>query len=486
MQINETLSDGLKRGLTVTIPATELDARLAERLDQLKSRVRIKGFRPGKVPVSHLRRVYGKAAMAEIVQGLVGETTQQAISGRGERAAMQPKVAMTEDEAEATEILEGRADLTFTLEYEVLPIYDLADFKGLKIERPVVDVNEEEVASRLNQIAESARSYTPVERPAAKGDRVTFEYKASTDGSVFEESSTTIVLGSGQFIPGFEDSLIGVKSGEKKVIDITFPEDYPAEQLKGKPAAFDASVTEVAEPGEIVLDDALATRLGLESIDKLRETVRKQIESEYGRVTRQHVKRQLLDQLDAKHSFALPQNLVEQEFENIWRQVMHDVEHHGKSFEEEGTTEEAARAEYRGISERRVRLGLVLSKIGETAEVTVSDEELQGALFQQAQRYRGQERQVIDYYRKNPDALQALRAPIFEEKVVDYVLEFAEIADKKLTKEELLALDVDEPQEHHHHHDDDDHGHDDHGHDDHGHGDHGHGDDGHAHRDHDH
>jgi trigger factor len=265
------------------------------------------------------------------------------------------------------------------------------------------------------------------------------------------------------------------------VIDITFPEDYPAEQLKGKPAAFDASVTEVAEPGEIVLDDALATRLGLESIDKLRETVRKQIESEYGRVTRQHVKRQLLDQLDAKHSFALPQNLVEQEFENIWRQVMHDVEHHGKSFEEEGTTEEAARAEYRGISERRVRLGLVLSKIGETAEVTVSDEELQGALFQQAQRYRGQERQVIDYYRKNPDALQALRAPIFEEKVVDYVLEFAEIADKKLTKEELLALDVDEPQEHHHHHDDDDHGHDDHGHDD-----HGHGDDGHAHRDHDH
>ena len=289
--------------------------------------------------------------MAEIVQGLVGETTQQAITSRGERAAMQPKVAMTEDEAEATEILEGRADLTFTLEYEVLPTYELADFKGLKIERPVVDVTDEEVEERLKQIAESARTYTPVERPAAQGDRVSFEYSASTDGEVFESNSTAIVLGSGQFIPGFEDALVGVKGGEKKTIELTFPEDYPAENLKGKPATFDVSVSEVAEPGEIVLDDASCQRgSGLNSIDKLRETVRKQIESEYGQATRQHVKRQLLDQLDAKHSFPLPENLVEQEFENIWRQVMHDVEHHGKSFEAEGTTEEE-RAQ--GISRHR-------------------------------------------------------------------------------------------------------------------------------------
>ena len=467
MQISETLSEGLKRGLTVTIPAAELDAKLAERLDQLKSRVRIKGFRPGKVPVSHLRRVYGKAAMAEIVQGLVGETTQQAITDRGERAAMQPKIAMTEDEAVAVEVLEGRADLTFTLEYEVLPKYELADFKGLTIERPIVEVTDEEVEERLKQVAESARTYTAVERAAAKGDRVTFEYSASTGGEVFETNSTAIVLGSGQFIPGFEDSLIGVTGGEKKVVDITFPEDYPAENLKGKPATFDISITEVAEPGEVALDDALATRLGLEMIDKLRETIRKQIESEFGRATRQHVKRQLLDQLDEKHSFALPQNLVDTEFENIWQQVTHDVEHHGKSFEAEGTTEEAARAEYRGIAERRVRLGLVLSKIGETAEVTVTDEELQGALFEQARRYRGQEREVLEYYRKNPDALQALRAPIFEEKVVDYVLEFAQITDKTVSKEELLAEDEEESPHHHHDHGEHDHG--DHGHDDHDH-----------------
>jgi trigger factor len=467
MQVSETLSDGLKRGLTVTIPASELDARLSDRLDQLKSQVRIKGFRPGKVPVSHLRRVYGKAAMAEIVQGLVGETAQQALTDRGERAAMQPKVEMTEDEAEAVEVLEGRADLTFTLEYEVLPTYELADFRGLKIERPIVEVTDEEVEERLKQVAESARSYEAVERAAQNGDRVSFEYNAKTDGETFEESSTAIVLGSGQFVPGFEEQLVGVKSGDKKMVEITFPEDYGAEHLKGKAATFDISVTEVAEPGEIVLDDAFATRLGLESVDKLRATIRQQMESEYGRATRQQVKRQLLDQLDEKHSFALPENLVEQEFDNIWRQVMHDVEHHGKSFEAEGTTEEEARKEYRGIAERRVRLGLVLSKIGETAEVTVTDEELQGALFEQARRYRGQERQVLEYYRKNPDAVQALRAPIFEEKVVDYVLEFADITDKTVTKEELLAEEEEEHEHHHHHEHDhgDGHGHGEHDHD---------------------
>lgn len=463
MQISETLSEGLKRGLTVTIPASELDTRLSERLDQLKDRVRIKGFRPGKVPVSHLRRVYGKAAMAEIVQSLLGETTQQAISERGERAAMQPKIAMTDDEAEATKVLEGSADLTFTLEYEVLPTFELGDFKGLKIERPVATVSPEEIEQRVMQVAESARSYQLVDREAKTGDRVSFDYSAKTDGKVFESNSTAVVLGSGQFIPGFEDSLVGVRAGEQKTVDVTFPENYQASHLAGKPATFDITIKEVAEPGEIVLDDEFAKRLGLESIDKLRETIGKQIERDYSRATRQRVKRQMLDQLDALHTFPLPANLVEQEFENIWRQVQHDVEHHGKSFEAEGTTEEEARKDYRTIAERRVRLGLVLSRIGESAEVTVTDEELQGALYEQARRYRGQEKQVFDYYRKNPDALQALRAPIFEEKVVDYVLEFASVTDKPVSKEELLADDEDaDDHEHHHHHE---HDHDHHGHD---------------------
>ena len=465
MQVSETLSEGLKRGLTVTIPKDELDDRLSERLDQLKDRVRLKGFRPGKVPVNHLRKVYGKAAMAEIVEAVIGESSRQAISERGERAAMQPKVAMTDDEKAALEILEGRADLSYTLEYEVLPTYELGDFKGLKIERPVVDVTPEELDERLKQVAESARPYALVERPAQKGDRVNFEYAAKMDGKVFESNTTSIVIGSSQFIPGFEDALTGLKAGEQKAIELSFPENYPAAHLAGKPASFDVTVKEVSEPSELVLDDEFAKRVGVESLEKLRETIGKQIESEYGRATRQRVKRQMLDQLDALHSFPLPQNLVEQEFDNIWKQVTHDVEHHGKTFEAEGTTEEDARKEYRVIAERRVRLGLVLSRIGESAEVKVSDEELQAALYAQARRYPGQEKQVFDYYRNNPDALQALRAPIFEEKVVDYVLEFADITNKTVTKEELLADTEEEPddREHHHHHEHDHEG-DDHDH----------------------
>ena len=457
MQVNETLSDGLKRGLTVTVPASELGSRLSARLEELKTRVRIKGFRPGKVPVNHLRRVYGKAAMAEIVETMVGEKTAEALSERGERAAMQPKVAMTEDEGEAMEVLEGRADLTFTLEYEVLPEYDLGDFKGLKIERPTVEVADQVVEERLKQVAESARAYEPVDRAAAEGDRVSFDYVGKTDGEEFETSSTAIVLGSGQFIPGFEDQLAGVKAGEEKVLEVTFPEEYQAEHLAGKPATFDVTVKEVAAPGEITLDDEFAQRLGLESIDKLRDTIRQQVEGEYGQLSRQHVKRQMLDQLDTMHTFPLPENLVEQEFESIWRQVTHDIEHHGKSFEAEGTTEEKARADYRGIAERRVRLGLVLARIGEDAEVSVSEEELQGALYNQARRYRGQEQQVVEYYRDNPDALQALRAPIYEEKVVDYVLEFAEVADKAMSQEELVALGEDDEDAHGHAHHDHDH-----------------------------
>ena len=461
MQVNETLSEGLRRELTVTVPASELGSRLADRLDQLKSRVRIKGFRPGKVPVNHLRRIYGKAAMAEIVEGLVGETTRQAISDRGERAAMQPKIGMTEDEAEATDILEGRADLVFTLEYEILPTFDLGNFKGLKIERPVAEVTDSEVDERLRRIGESTRTYSPVDRVAQEGDRITMAYVGKIDGTPFEGGANQngqIVLGSGRFIPGFDEQLAGSKAGDERTVSVTFPDTYPTPHLAGKAATFDVSVKEIAEPAAIVLDDEFAKRLGLESIESLRNTVRSQIEGEYGQATRQRVKRQMLDQLDQMHRFPLPEKLVEQEFDNIWRQVTHDVEHHGKSFEAEGTTEEEARKEYRTIAERRVRLGLVLSKIGESAEVTVNDDELQRALAAQVRQFPGQERQVFDYYRNNPDALQALRAPIYEEKVVDYILEFAEVSEKKVSRDELLA--EEEEDEHHDHHHSEHHHHD--------------------------
>ena len=455
MQVNETLSDGLKRELKVVVPAAELDDKLNVRLQDLKARARLNGFRPGKVPVSHLKKVYGKSAMAEIVETLVADTTRKALSDRGEKAAMQPKIDLTEDEAEATKILQGEADLIFTMAYEIIPEFTIADFKGIKIERQVADIPEEDIESRLEEIGESSRPFESVERAAKDGDRVTISYLGKVDGEAFEggaDEDASLVIGSNRFIPGFEEQLAGVKSGDEKAIEVSFPDDYPAEHLAGKAATFDIKVKDVAEPGEIVFDDDFAEKLGVESMESLRETVAKQVQTQFEFASRQKVKRQLLDALDEKHDFPLPEGLVEQEFENVWRQVMHDIEHHGKTFEDEGTTEDEARKEYHGIAERRVRLGLVLSRIGEDAEVEVSEDEMQRALYEQVRGYPGQEQQVMDYYRNNPDAIQALRAPIFEEKTVDYILELAEVSEKKVPKDELLAEEDEDDHSHDHDH----------------------------------
>ncbi len=456
MQVNETLAEGLKRELTVTVAATELESRLAEKLDEMKNRVRLNGFRPGKVPISHLRKLYGKSAMAEVVETMVSETSSQALADRGEKAATQPEIAMTEDEAEASEILGGNADLVFTMAYEVLPEFEIADFKGMTIERPVVDVADEEIDERLKQIGDGNRTYESVSRKARDGDRITLSYAGKIDDEPFDggaDENAQITIGSGQFIPGFEDQLKGVKAGEEKTVDVTFPDDYQAAHLAGKAAQFHVEIKDVAEPGEITFDDEFAERLGVESMDKLRETIKGQVESEYAIATRQKVKRQVLDALDEKHSFDLPGKLVSQEFDNIWRQVSHDIEQHGKTFEDEGTTEEKARAEYRAIAERRVCLGLVLSRIGEEAEVEVSEEELQRALYAHVRQFPGQEQQVLDYYKNDSAAIQTLRAPIFEDKTIEYILEFADVTDKTVTKEELLADDEDEDDHDSHDHD---------------------------------
>lgn len=454
MQISETLAEGLKRELTVTVPATELDNRLSEKLEELKSRIRLKGFRPGKVPISHLRNIYGKSAMAEIVETMVTESSHQALTDRDEKAAMQPEIAMTEDEDEAAEILKGKADLVFTMAYEVLPQFEIADFKGIVVERQIVDVSDKDIVERLNQIGEANRAYESVPRKAKDGDRITMSYAGQIDGEPFEggaDQDAQITIGSGQFIPGFEEGLKGVKAGDEKTIDVKFPDDYQAAHLAGKAAEFLVEIKDVAEPSEITFDDEFAKRLGLETMDKLRETIKGQIESEYGVATRQKFKRQILDSLDKKHGFDLPENLVSQEFDNIWRQVTHDIEHHGKSFEDEGTTEEKARAEYQAIAERRVRLGLVLSRVGEEAEVEVSEEELQRALYAHVRQFPGQEQQVLDYYKNNPTAIQELRAPIFEDKTIDYIMEFADVTDKTVSKEELLADEDDDDHAGHDH-----------------------------------
>ncbi len=444
MQVIETLAEGLKREIKVVVPAKDMEQRMNERLAEAKDKVRINGFRPGKVPMSHLKKVYGKSVMAELVNEIIREKPSAILSERGEKSATQPEVTMTEDEAEADKILNAEADFEFTLSYEVIPPIELKPVSGIKVVREVVDIEDGEVEDQIRKIGESARSYETKKGKAAEGDRVTMDYVGKVDGVAFDGGTDTdaeLVLGSNRFIPGFEDQLVGVKAGDEKVITVTFPEDYPAKNLAGKEATFDITVKEVAAPGEITLDDELAKKLGIESLDRLREIVRGQIESQFGSVTRQKVKRQILDQLDEMYKFETPARLVEAEFENIWRQINTDLAQSGKTFEDEDTTEEKARDEYRTLAERRVRLGLVLSEIGEKAGVEVTEEEMQRALYAQLQQFPGQEKQILDFFRKTPGASASLRAPIFEEKVVDHLLGEIDVTDKKVTKEELLADD---------------------------------------------
>jgi len=442
MQVIETLAEGLKRELKVVIPAKDMEARMNERLAETKDKVRINGFRPGKVPFAHLKKMYGKSIMAELVNELVREKPTEILSERGEKSATQPEIAMTEDEAEADKILNAEADFEFTVAYEIIPAIELKDVSGIKVTREVVDIDEAEVTEQILKIAENARTYETKKGKAANGDRVTIDYLGKVDGEAFDggkDEDAELVLGSNRFIPGFEEQLVGLKAGDEKVINVTFPAEYPAANLAGKEATFDITVKDVAAAADVEINDDLATKLGLESAEKLKEVVRGQIESQYGSMTRQKVKRQILDQLDELYQFDTPQRLVDAEFDNIWRQINTDLEQAGKTFADEDTTEEEARGEYRKLAERRVRLGLVLSEIGEKAGVTVTDEEMQRSLFEQLRQFPGQEKQIIDYFQKTPGAAASLRAPIFEEKVVDHLLSEVKVTDKTVSKEELMA-----------------------------------------------
>ncbi|KEQ04042.1 MULTISPECIES: trigger factor [Pseudorhizobium] len=450
MQVTETLAEGLKREIKVVIPAKDMEAQMNERLADAKDKVRINGFRPGKVPVSHLKKMYGKSIMAELVNEIVRDRPSKILSERGEKSATQPAITMTEDEAEAEKILAAQADFEFTLAYEIIPAIELKSTDGIKVVREVVEVSDDEVNEQILKIAESARTYETKKGKAADGDRVTMNYLGKVDGEAFDGGTAEdaeLVLGSGRFIPGFEDQLVGVKAGDEKTITVNFPADYPAANLAGKEATFDVTVKDVAAAAELELNDELASKLGIESLDKLKEIVRGQIEGQYGNVTRQKVKRQILDQLDEMYQFDAPQGLVDAEFENIWRQINTDLAQSGKTFEDEDTTEEEARVEYRKLAERRVRLGLVLSEIGEKAGVEVTEDEMQRALFAQLQQFPGQQKEILDYFRNTPGASASLRAPIFEEKVVDKLLADVDVTDKTVTKEELLAEDEDDTAE---------------------------------------
>jgi trigger factor len=446
MQVTETLSEGLKRGYKVVVPASELDTKVSARLNELKTRVQISGFRPGKVPVSHLKRLYGKSAMAEVIEATVRDTNAQIFTERGFKLAGDPKVTLPTEQADVEKLIDGKSDLDYTVEIEILPPIELADFKGFKLTKLTADIADSEIDEAVNRIAEQNKSYgaKAAGEKAANKDRVTIDFTGSIDGKVFEGGSggdLVVEIGSGTFIPGFEDQLIGATVGENRKIEATFPDKYASEELAGKKASFDVTVKSIETPQPVTVDDELAKKLGLESLDKLREAVKARVEREHTAMTRQKLKRELLDQLDTAHKFAPPPSLVDEEFDRVWSSVKTEMEREKKTFADEDTTEEKARDEYRKIAERRVRLGLVLAEIGEKNKITVSDEEVSRAVVEQARQFPGQEQQLWDYYRKNPQALAGIRAPIYEEKVVDFVLELAKVDEKKVSRDELYKED---------------------------------------------
>lgn len=452
LQVTETLNEGLKRELGLIIPAQELKGRQDAKLDDLKGKANIKGFRPGKVPLAHLKKVYGQSIMSEVLQEAINTSLAETLAERKEKPAMQPKVDMSEDQGVLNRVMKGEGDLEFTVTYEVLPEVKLMDFKKITVEKPVVPVKEEEVTSELERLYSEQREYETKKDSAkiAKGDRIGINFVGKIDGETFEGGTTDhahLIVGAGQYIPGFEDQLVGMKKEEKGQVKVTFPKDYTNDELAGKDAVFDVEILHIDGPVKGKLDVEFAKKLGFEDIKGLTDMVRTQMEAAHENMSAQRVKRLVLDALDDGHKFELPVQLVENEFEAIWVRVTQELEQAGKTFDDEGTTEDEAREQYRTISERRVRLGLVVAEVGNINKIEVTDEEHQQALITEVKRFPGQEQEVYDYYLKNQQALAGLRAPVFENKVVTFVSELAEMNEVEMTRDALNKLVNEEDEE---------------------------------------
>ena len=443
MQVTETLAEGLKHEFKISVPASDLDAKADAKLIDLKDKVKLNGFRPGKVPVSHLKKVYGRSVMAETIDQTIRDTNTQIFTDRGFRLATEPKITMPTEEKEVEELLSGKSDLTYTVAIEVVPTIQLADFKSFTVEKPVVEVSDSDVAEAIKRIADQNRPYAAKAEgaKAETGDRVTISFKGSINGELFDGGTgegIPVVIGAGQFIPGFEEQLVGMAVGETRTLKVSFPKNYASEKLAGQPAEFETTATLIEAPGDTKIDDEFAKTLGLESLDKLKEAARERLVAEFAGATRQRVKRALLDRLDESHKFEAPPSLIAEEFNLMWNSIKAEMESSGKTFADEDTTEDAAKEEYQKIADRRVRLGLVLSEIGEKNKITVTDDEVSRAVIERARSMPGREKEVWDYYRNNANALAQLRAPIYEDKVVDFILELANVTEKKVSREDLF------------------------------------------------
>ena len=434
MQVTETLSEGLKRGFAVTVPASDIEEKRTKRLTEIGKTVKLPGFRPGKVPMTVVRQRFGNAVMSEVLQESVQSATEQVLTDRGLRPATQPKVDVTQ--------IADKQDLQFTVELELLPEIPMPDFAAIQLARLKATPGPEAIDKTLNEIANRQRELEPVteDRGAQTGDILTVDFAGSVDGTAFPGGTgtdTQVELGGTGFIPGFAEALDGMRPGEQRQIGVTFPENYHAKDLAGKAASFDVTAKALSRPKPAALDDALATKLGFETIEELRDLVSRQLQREYEGLSRMRIKRELLDALAAAAEFPVPQALLDNEFNSIWQRVEADLKAGRIDEEDKGKDEETLKAEYRAIAERRVRLGLLLSEIGRVNGIQVTQDELTRAMRAEAGRYPGQENMVMEFFRKNPQAAEGLRGPIFEDKVVDFILELAQLEDRTVSPEEL-------------------------------------------------
>jgi len=434
MEITETNTDGLRREFKVVVAASDIDKQVTSRLSELGRTIRLPGFRPGKVPITVLKKRYGRAVMGEVLERVVNDGSSEAIRARNLRPAVQPRI-------EIVSFNEG-TDLEYKMAIEVLPEIRPMDFTEIEVERLRPEVPETEIQTALERIAQRQRKSEPVERAAEKGDAVVIDFKGTVDDKEFAGGSAegyTLELGADAFIPGFEDQLVGAKAGEARTVEVTFPADYGAADLAGKVARFAVDVKEVRRYQVQPVDDTLAQAVGLQNLEELRKSVAEQFERDYASLARQRLKRALLDKLAARHDFPVPEGMVDIEFQGIWRQLEQERERQKAAGEpEEGVDEEQLKSEYRAIAVRRVRLGLLLAEVGRTHNITVAPEEINRALSEQARRFPGQERRIIEYYREHPEAIDQIRAPIFEDKVIDFILERAQVTERSVPVSELL------------------------------------------------
>lgn len=437
MQVTETKTEGLKRDFKVVVPASDIEERVSNRLKELSGTVRIPGFRPGKVPVSLMKKRFGASVMGEVLEKAVNEATAKTMTDKGIRPAVQPKI-------EITSFDEGK-DLEYTMAVEVMPEIEAVDYSKISLERMVVEAEESEIDQTLERMAAANKSSEPApdDKSAETGDVTVIDFVGKVDGEEFAGGKADgyhLELGTGSFIPGFEDQLIGAKSGEHVVVNVAFPKEYGAAELAGKDAVFEVDVKEVRTTAPAVIDDEFAKKAGVENLEALKKAVRDEHEREYKAMARMRLKRALLDRLAELFDFEVPESLVEQEQEGIWAQFEEQRKKNEEAVKAEygDKSDDEIKEEFRTIAERRIRLGLVLAETGQANNIQVTQEDLNRAVVAETRRYPGQERQVMEYYQKNPDAMEALRAPLLEERVVDFMLEMADVTDKKVTQEELM------------------------------------------------